>query len=112
MAPAPHPGDAFTGAPADRLQNPFRFHLDPMVRLLLIDLTGDLDRVYRGFEPQVFDDAVDGRGVIVLGWRRDGRVDVFHQPDVSQWERGEKRPRGPSLKLLTLVAKGGLRAIA
>ena len=26
---------------------------------------------------------------------------------VSQWERGEKRPRGPSLKLLTLVAKGG-----
>jgi len=31
---------------------------------------------------------------------------------VSQWERGEKRPRGPSLKLLSLVAKGGLRAIA
>jgi putative transcriptional regulator len=31
---------------------------------------------------------------------------------VSQWERGEKRPRGPSLKLLALVAKGGLRAIA
>ena len=82
MAPAPHPGDAFTGAPAHRLPNPFRFHIDPMVRLLLIDLTGDLDRVYRGFEPQVFDDAVHGRGVIVLGWRRDGRVDVFHQPDV------------------------------
>jgi len=31
---------------------------------------------------------------------------------VSQWERGEKRPRGASLKLLTLVAKGGLRSIA
>jgi putative transcriptional regulator len=31
---------------------------------------------------------------------------------VSQWERGEKRPRGPSSKLLALVAKGGLRAIA
>jgi len=30
---------------------------------------------------------------------------------VSQWERGEKQPRGPSLKLLALVAKGGLRAI-
>ena len=24
---------------------------------------------------------------------------------VSQWERGEKRPRGTSLELLTLVAK-------
>lgn len=31
---------------------------------------------------------------------------------VSQWERGEKHPRGASLKLLTLVAKQGLQAIA
>ena len=31
---------------------------------------------------------------------------------VSQWERGEKRPRGASLKLLTLVEKNGLDAVA
>ena len=31
---------------------------------------------------------------------------------VSQWERGEKRPRGASLKLLTLFEKNGLDAIA
>lgn len=31
---------------------------------------------------------------------------------ISQWERGEKRPRGASLKLLTLVAKNGLQAVA
>ena len=31
---------------------------------------------------------------------------------VSQWERGQKRPRGASLKLLTLVAKKGLQAVA
>ena len=31
---------------------------------------------------------------------------------VSQWERGEKRPGGTSLKLLTLVAKNGLGAVA
>jgi putative transcriptional regulator len=31
---------------------------------------------------------------------------------VSQWERGEKRPGGASLKLLTLVAKKGLQAVA
>jgi putative transcriptional regulator len=30
---------------------------------------------------------------------------------VSQWERGEKKPAGPSLKLLTLVDKKGLAAI-
>ena len=31
---------------------------------------------------------------------------------VSQWERGEKHPRGASLKLLTLVAKKGLGVVA
>jgi len=31
---------------------------------------------------------------------------------VSKWERGEKRPDGPSLKLLKLVKAKGLRAIA
>ena len=31
---------------------------------------------------------------------------------VSQWERGERRPRGASLKLLSLVARKGLRAMA
>ena len=31
---------------------------------------------------------------------------------VSQWERGEKHPRGSSLKLLTLVARHGLSTVA
>ena len=31
---------------------------------------------------------------------------------VSQWERGQKCPRGASLKLLTLVEKNGLGAVA
>jgi putative transcriptional regulator len=31
---------------------------------------------------------------------------------VSKWERGEKRPSGASLKLLTLVEKNGLAAVA
>ena len=31
---------------------------------------------------------------------------------VSQWERGIKQPAGTALKLLTLVAKNGLSAIA
>ena len=30
---------------------------------------------------------------------------------VSKWERGEKRPSGASLKLLTLVEKNGLSAV-
>lgn len=31
---------------------------------------------------------------------------------VSQWERGEKRPSGAALKLLTLVEKKGLHSVA
>jgi putative transcriptional regulator len=31
---------------------------------------------------------------------------------ISQWERGEKKPSGTSLKLLSLVDKKGLSAIA
>ena len=31
---------------------------------------------------------------------------------VSKWERGEKRPSGPALKLLTLVEKHGIGAVA
>ncbi|HUK43376.1 MAG TPA: DNA-binding transcriptional regulator [Candidatus Bathyarchaeia archaeon] len=31
---------------------------------------------------------------------------------ISQWERGEKRPQGASLKLLNLVANRGLNAVA
>lgn len=31
---------------------------------------------------------------------------------VSQWERGEKPPRGASLKLLTLLARTSLLAVA
>ena len=31
---------------------------------------------------------------------------------VSKWERGEKRPSGPALKLLFLVEKHGLAAVA
>jgi putative transcriptional regulator len=31
---------------------------------------------------------------------------------ISQWERGEKHPRGASLKLLNLVEKYGLESVA
>ena len=31
---------------------------------------------------------------------------------ISQWERGEKHPQGSSLKLLSLIAKGGLTTVA
>ena len=62
------------------LYSPFYLHIDPMERLLLINFVKGADEVYAGFEPQVFDDDVHGTGLLVIGWRLDGYVDVYHQP--------------------------------
>ena len=60
--------------------NPFHIAIDPMERLLLVNFEQDPDTIYVGFEPQVFDDPINGTGHLIVGWRQDGRVDVFHQP--------------------------------
>lgn len=63
-----------------RLMLPIRVGLDPMEKLLFATFKGDPE--FEGFEPQVFDDAVNGRGMRVLRYRKDGRVDVYWQPGV------------------------------
>lgn len=60
--------------------NPFHIDIDPMEGLLLINIENDPDSVYIGFEPQVFDDPINGNGMLVIAWRVDGYVDVYHQP--------------------------------
>lgn len=62
------------------LHIPFDIAIDPMERLLLVNFEKDPDSLYVGFEPQVFDDGVTGKGHLVIGWRKDGRVDVYHEP--------------------------------
>jgi hypothetical protein len=63
-----------------QLFSPFRIDIDPMERLLLINFEKDPDSLYVGFEPQAFDDDINGTGILVIGWRTDGRIDVYHQP--------------------------------
>lgn len=75
-----NPPTIYGPAVAEPLYAPFDLRIDPMDRLLLINFTEDPDDIYVGFEPQVFDDAVHGQGMLVIGWRGDGRVDVYHQP--------------------------------
>lgn len=58
---------------------PFRLEIDPMESLLLVNFEKDADTLYTGFEPQVFDDDVNGSGHLVIGWRKDKKVDVYHQ---------------------------------
>jgi len=63
--------------------NPFHIEIESMERLLLINIENDPDSLYTGFEPQVFNDEKTGRGMLVIAWRVDGKVDVYHQPSLS-----------------------------
>jgi hypothetical protein len=63
--------------------NPFEIAIEPMERLLLINIENDPDSLYTGFEPQVFDDEKTGTGMLVIAWRVDGKVDVYHQPTLT-----------------------------
>ena len=66
-----------------KIINPFEINIEPMERLLLINIENDPDSLYTGFEPQVFDDEKTGTGLLVIAWRVDGKVDVYHQPSLS-----------------------------
>lgn len=63
-----------------RLVCPFRLGVDHMRRLVVVGLKGDPE--FTAIEPQVFDDPQNGRGMRILRYRRDGRVDVYHQAGV------------------------------
>jgi hypothetical protein len=62
--------------------SPFSIHIDPMESLLLVNIEQDPDTLYIGFEPQLFDDTINGTGMLVIAWRIDGYVDVYHQPSL------------------------------
>lgn len=62
------------------LLSPYTLAIDPMDGLVLLGIEKDPDSIYVGFEPQRFRDTVHGDGLLVLGWRVDRRVDVFHSP--------------------------------
>jgi hypothetical protein len=65
------------------LFNPFSFHVDPMNRLLLVNFEKDPDEIYIGLEPQYFDDPINGKGLLVIAWRRDKKIDVYHESSLS-----------------------------
>jgi len=63
-----------------RLVMPIRLGIDPMEGLLAADFKGDPE--FEGIEPQVFDDTINGKGMRVLRYRKNGKVDVYWQPGV------------------------------
>ena len=68
--------------------------------------------------PQIVSDRRCGLAFRAIREHADVSQEVFAhylnvtKSSVSKWERGEKRPAGPALKLLILVEKNGLEAVA
>jgi hypothetical protein len=69
--------------PSGDLYSPFNLRADLMKRLILVNFERDPDRIYSVFESQLFDDPVNGTGMLVIGVRRDGFVDVYHEPGLT-----------------------------
>lgn len=66
--------------------------VDPRARLVLFDIADDPDVV--AMEVQVFDDPVQGRGLLVLLARRDGMVEIYRQPQLRLGQRPFSVGRG------------------
>ncbi|MCE1200841.1 MAG: hypothetical protein LWX09_01930 [Bacteroidia bacterium] len=62
---------------------PFNLEYDQISRILLVNFEADPDDVYVGFEPQVIPLGDEKEAHLIIGWRVDGRVDVYHQPGLS-----------------------------
>lgn len=63
-----------------KLMFPFRLATNYMEKLLVADIKGDPE--FSALEPQTFDDPINGKGMRVIRYRRDGTVDVYWQPGV------------------------------
>ena len=64
-----------------RIVFPLKIEIDPMERLLVASFKGDSD--FSMLEPQIFDNPVNGRGMRILRYRYDQKVDVYWQPGVN-----------------------------
>ncbi|GHB43916.1 hypothetical protein [Mongoliitalea lutea] len=75
--------------------NPFSFEADPMERLLLVNFEKDPDEHYVGLEPQFFNDSINGVGLLVIAWRKDMHIDVYHAKSLN-----------PNLAKFNIAGKG------
>jgi hypothetical protein len=59
---------------------PIRLGLDLMKRLFIANFNGDPE--FEAIEPQLFDDAINGKGLRIFRYRKDCKVDVYWQKGV------------------------------
>lgn len=70
-------GPIYAGGGSERFYTPFHLRVDAMERLLLINWRKG--QFYKGAEPQWLEDDAHGRGLLVILYRLDNKVDVYHE---------------------------------
>ncbi len=80
---------------------PFTLNEEPMRRLLVASFKDDPE--YEGIEPQLFDGAT-GKGLKILMYRKDNKVDVYYEPGVSFDEKTFKIGDGLGYTAETLMS--------
>jgi hypothetical protein len=59
---------------------PVRLGVDPMKHLLVANFHGDPE--FEMLEPQLFDDDINGKGLRILRYRKDKKVDIYYQSGI------------------------------
>lgn len=80
---------------------PFTLNEEPMKRLLVASFKDDPE--YEGIEPQLFDGAT-GKGLKILMYRKDNKVDVYYEPGVRFDEKTFKIGDGLGYTAETLMS--------
>lgn len=65
---------------SSKIAFPFKIEIDPMERLIVVSLKGDPE--FDMIEPQIFDDPISGKGMRIILYRKDKKVDIYWQPGV------------------------------
>ena len=73
-----HPAGIYNTSVDPTFLSPLDGFFDPIDRLMLVDFEGDPD--YNCLELQIMDNPQRGKGAVVLLYRTDGNVDLYHTP--------------------------------
>ncbi|OEF95675.1 hypothetical protein [Desulfuribacillus alkaliarsenatis] len=65
---------------------PFGLTYVPMTKLALINFEKSPDSVYKGLEPQYFNDEKHGNGYRIIAYRNDGYVDVYDDINLKRFD--------------------------
>ncbi len=66
---------------SSKIAFPFKIDIDPMERLIVVSLKDDPE--FEMIEPQVFDDPINGKGMRIILYRKDKKVDIYWQHGVN-----------------------------